>query len=82
MLVVFSSVKIYLCLLAKFSKSKFLTSKMLIVVRLCLALQYSAKGSRVLLCSNASLYIKVVKDIKLKVKDVIKITSKLKLIII
>jgi hypothetical protein len=69
-------------LLAKFNKYKSLASKVLVVVYLRFALQYSAKSSRVLVCSNPSFSAKVIKDIKLKVKDIVEVSSKPKLIII
>jgi hypothetical protein len=54
----------------------------LVVVRLRFALQYSAKSSRVLVCSNPSFSVKVIKDVKLKVKDVIEVSSKPKLVVV
>jgi hypothetical protein len=82
MLVVLSSIEVCLDLLAKLNKRKFFASKVLVVVYLRFALQYSAKGSRVLVCSNPSFSAKVIKDVKLKVKDVVEVSSKPKLIII
>jgi hypothetical protein len=82
MLVVLSSIEVCLDLLAKLNKRKSFASKVLVVVRLRFTLQYSAKGSRVLVCSNPSFSIKVIKDIKLKIKDIIEVSSKPKLIII
>jgi hypothetical protein len=55
---------------------------MLVVVRLRFTSQYSAKGSRVLVCTNSSFSAKVIKDIKLKVKDIIEVSSKPTLIIV
>jgi hypothetical protein len=55
---------------------------MLVVVRLRFTSQYSAKGSRVLVCSNPSFSTKVIKDVKLKVKDVVEVSSKPKLIVV
>jgi hypothetical protein len=81
-LVVLSGVKVCSCSLAKFSKGEFLASEMLIVVRLCLASQHGAKGSRILLCGNASLCTKVVEDVELKVEDVVEIASEPKLIVV
>jgi hypothetical protein len=69
-------------LLTKFNKYKSLASKVLVVVCLRFASQHSAKSSRVLVCSNSSFSAKVIKDIKLKVKDIIEVFSKPKLIII
>jgi hypothetical protein len=54
----------------------------LVVVCLRFALQHSAKSSRVLVCSNPSFSAKVIKDIKLKVKDIIEVSSKPKLVIV
>jgi hypothetical protein len=81
-LVVLCSIEVYLDLLAKLNKCKSFASKVLVIVYLRFALQYSAKGSRVLVCSNPSFSAKVIKDIKLKVKDIIEVSSKPKLIII
>jgi hypothetical protein len=82
MLVVLSSIEVYLNLLAKLNKRKSFASKVLVVVRLRFALQYSAKGSRVLVYSNPSFSTKVIKDVKLKVKNVIEVSSKPKLIVV
>jgi hypothetical protein len=82
MLVVLSSIEVYLDPLAKLNKRKSFTSKILVVVRLRFALQHSTKGSRVLVCSNSSFSAKVIKDVKLKVKDVVEVSSKPKLIIV
>jgi hypothetical protein len=57
--------------LAKLNKRKSFASKMLVVVRLRFASQHSAKGGGVLVCSNPSFSAKVIKDVKLKVKDVV-----------
>jgi hypothetical protein len=82
MLVVLSSIEVCLDLLAKLNKRKSFTSKVLVVVRLRFTSQYSAKGSRVLVCSNSSFSAKIIKDIKLKVKDVVEVSSKPKLIVV
>ena len=82
MLVVLYSIEVYLDLVVKLNKRKSFTSKVLIVVYLRFASQHSAKGSRVLVYSNPSFSAKVIKNVKLKVKDVIKVSSKPKLIII
>jgi hypothetical protein len=82
MLVVLSSIEVYLDLLAKLNKRKSFTSKVLVVVRLRFALQHCAKGSRVLVYTNSSFSAKVIKDVKLKVKDVVEVSSKPKLIVI
>jgi hypothetical protein len=82
MLVVLSSIEVYLNLLAKLNKRKSFASKVLVVVYLRFALQHSTKGSRVLVYSNSNFSAKVIKDIKLKVKDVVEVSSKPKLIII
>jgi hypothetical protein len=82
MLVVLSSIEVYLDPLAKLNKRKSFASKMLVVVYLRFTSQHSAKGSRVLVCSNPSFSAKVIKDIKLKVKDVVEVSSKLKLIVV
>jgi hypothetical protein len=82
MLVVLSSIEVCLDLLTKLNKRKSFASKVLVVVRLCFTSQYSAKGSRVLVCSNPSLSAKVIKDVKLKVKDIVEVSSKPKLVII
>ena len=82
MLVVLCRIEVYLDLVAKLNKRKSFASKVLVVVRLRFALQHSAKGSRVLVCSNPSFGAKVIKDVKLKVKDVIEVSSKPKLIIV
>jgi hypothetical protein len=82
MLVVLSSIEVCLDLLAKLNKRKSFASKVLVVVRLRFALQYSTKGSRVLVCSNPSFSAKIIKDIELKVKDVVEVSSKPKLIVV
>jgi hypothetical protein len=82
MLVVLSSIEVCLDLLTKLNKRKSFTSKMLVVVRLRFASQHSAKGSRVLVCSNSSFSAKVIKDVKLKVKDVVEVSSKPKLVVV
>jgi hypothetical protein len=55
---------------------------MLVVVRLCLASQHSAKGSRVLRCGDAGFCTKVIEDVKLEAKDVVEVASEPKLIIV
>jgi hypothetical protein len=82
MLVVLSSIEVCLDLLAKFNKCESLASKVLVVVCLRFASQHSAKSSRVLVCSNSSFSAKVIKDIKLKVKDIIEVSSKPKLVVV
>jgi hypothetical protein len=82
MLLVLSSIEVYLDLVAKLNKGKSFASKILVVVRLCFALQHSTKSSRLLVYSNPSFSAKVIEDIKLKVKDIIEVSSKLKLIIV
>jgi hypothetical protein len=82
MLVVLSSIEVCLDLLAKLNKRKSFASKVLVVVHLRFASQHSAKGSRVLVCTNPSFSVKVIKDIKLKVKDVVEVSSKPKLVVI
>jgi hypothetical protein len=82
MLVVLSSIEVCLDLLAKLNKRKSFASKMLVVVCLRFASQHSTKGSRVLVCSNPSFSVKVIKDVKLKVKDVVEVSSKPKLVVI
>jgi hypothetical protein len=77
MLVVLSSIEVCLDPLAKLNKRKSFASKMLVVVRLRFA-----KGSRVLVCSNPSFSAKVIKDVKLKVKDVVEVSSKPKLVVV
>jgi hypothetical protein len=81
MLVVLSSIEVYLDPLAKLNKRKSFTSKILVVVRLRFALQHSTKGSRVLVCSNSSFSAKVIKDVKLKVKDVVEVLVNLSLLL-
>jgi hypothetical protein len=82
MLVVLSSIEVCPDPLAKLNKRKSFASKMLVVVRLRFTLQHSAKGSRVLVCSNPSFSAKVIKDIKLKVEDVVEVSSKPKLVVV
>jgi hypothetical protein len=82
MLVVLSSIEVCLDPLAKLNKRKSFASKMLVVVRLRFASQHSAKGGRVLVCSNPSFSAKVIKDVKLKVKDVVEVSSKPKLVVV
>jgi hypothetical protein len=82
MLVVLSSIEVCLDLLAKLNKRKSFASKVLVVVRLRFASQHSAKGSRVLVYSNPSFSAKIIKDVKLKVKDVVEVSSKPKLIVV
>jgi hypothetical protein len=81
-LVVLSSIEVCLDPLAKLDKRKSFASKVLVVVRLRFTSQHSAKSSRVLVYSNPSFSAKVIKDIKLKVKDVIEVSSKPKLIVV
>jgi hypothetical protein len=82
MLVVLSSIEVCLDPLAKLNKCKSFASKVLVVVYLRFALQYSTKGGRVLVCSNPSFGTKVIEDVKLKVKDVAEVSSKPKLVVI
>jgi hypothetical protein len=82
MLVVLSSIEVCLDPLAKLNKRKSFASKMLVVVRLRFASQHSAKGGRVLVCSNPSFSAKVIKDVELKVEDVVEVSSKPKLVVV
>jgi hypothetical protein len=82
MLVVLSSIEVCPDLLAKLNKRKSFASKVLVVVCLRFASQHSAKGSRVLVCSNPSFGTKVIEDVKLKVKDVVEVSSKPKLVVV
>ena len=82
MLVVLSSIEVCPDPLAKLDKRKSFASKVLVVVRLCFASQHSTKGSGVLVCSNPSFSAKVIEDVKLKVKDVIEVSSKPKLVVV
>jgi hypothetical protein len=82
MLVVLSSIEVCPNLLVKLNERKSFASKVLVVVCLRFALQYSAKGSRVLVCSNSSFSAKVIKDVKLKVKDIVEVSSKPKLVVV
>jgi hypothetical protein len=82
MLVVFSSIEVCPDPLVKLDKRKSFTSKVLVVARLRFASQYSAKGGRVLVCSNPSFSVKIIKDVELKVKDVIEVSSKPKLVVV
>ena len=81
-MVVLSSVEVCPDPLAKLDKRKSFASKVLVVVRLRFASQHSAKGGGVLVCSDPSFSAKVIKDVKLKVKDVIEVSSKPKLVIV
>ena len=78
MLVVLSSMEVCPDPLAKLDKRESFASKVLVVVRLRFASQHSAKGGRVLVCGNPSFCAKVIKDVKLKVKDVIEVSSRLR----
>jgi hypothetical protein len=82
MLVVLSSIEVCPNPLVKLNERKSFTSKVLVVVHLRFASQHSTKGSRVLVCSNPSFSAKVIKDVKLKVKDVVEVSSKPKLVIV
>jgi hypothetical protein len=80
--VVLSSIEVCPDPLAKLNKRKSFASKMLVVVRLRFALQHSAKGGRVLVCSNPSFSAKVIKDVELKVEDVVEVSSEPKLVVV
>jgi hypothetical protein len=79
-LLVLSGVKVCSGSFAKFNEGESLASEMLVVVRLCLASQHSAKGSRVLRCGDASFCTKVIEDVELEAEDVMKVASEPKLI--
>jgi hypothetical protein len=81
-LVVLSSMEVCPDPLAKLDKRKSFASKVLVVVRLRFASQHSAKGGRVLVCSNPSFSAKIMKDVELKVKDVVEVSSKPKLFVV
>jgi hypothetical protein len=82
MLVVLSSVEVCPDLVAKLGKRESFASKVLVVVRLRFASQHSAKGGRVLVCSNPSFSAKVIKDVKLEVKDVMEVSSEPELVVV
>jgi hypothetical protein len=82
MLVVLSSMEVCPDPLAKLDKRESFASKVLVVVRLRFASQHSAKGGGVLVCSNPSFGAKIIKDVELKVKDVVEVSGEPKLVVV